>query len=156
MFDAIYLAANEKLKSEVGRKAIILITDGEDQGSTYDRRAAIEAAQRSDAIIYSIYYVDRAFYAQSGMMFGGGGGESDLRKMSEETGGKVFTVSKKHPLDEVFNEIQEELRNQYSIGYSSINSKRDNTFRHLDIKVDNPAYKSQARSGYYATPPDVP
>ncbi len=129
LFDAVYLAANEKLKSEVGRKAMILITDGEDQGSTYDRRAAVEAAQRADAIIYSIYYVDRAFYNRGGLMLGGGGGESDLRKMSEETGGKVFTVSNKHPLSEVFTEIQEELRNQYSIGYSSTNSKRDNTFR---------------------------
>lgn len=155
LFDAVYLASNEKLKSEVGRKAMILITDGEDQGSTYDRRAAIEAAQRADAIIYSIYYVDRGFYAGSGM-FNVGGGESDLRKMSEETGGKVFTVSNKHPLTEVFSQIQEELRNQYSIGYSSTNSKRDNTFRHLEIKVDNSAYKTQARSGYYATPPDVP
>ena len=156
LYDAIYLAANEKLKSEVGRKAMILITDGDDQGSTYDRRAAIEAAQRADAIIYSIYYVDRAFYAGAGMMFGGGGGESELRKMSEETGGKVFTVSNKHPLSEIFSQIQEELRNQYSLGYSSTNSKRDNTFRHLEIKVDNPSYKSQARSGYYATLPDVP
>lgn len=156
LFDAVYLAANEKLKSEVGRKAMILITDGEDQGSTYDRRAAVEAAQRADAIIYSIYYVDRAFYNRGGLMLGGGGGESDLRKMSEETGGKVFTVSNKHPLSEVFTEIQEELRNQYSIGYSSTNSKRDNTFRRIEIKVDNPAYKSQARNGYYATPPDVP
>ena len=156
LYDAVYLAANEKLKSEVGRKAMILITDGEDQGSSNTRRSAIEAAQRADAIIYSIYYVDRAFYSRGGLMLGGGGGESELRKMSEETGGKVFTVSNKHPLSEVFNEIQEELRNQYSIGYSSTNTKRDNTFRHVEIKVDNPAYKSQARNGYYATPPDVP
>src|SRR5258708_1853351 len=106
LFDAIYLAANEKLKTEVGRKALILITDGGDQGSTYDRRAAIEAAQKSDAIIYSIYYVDRGFYSGGGMMFGGGG-ESDLRKMSEETGGHVFTVSGKHPLNQIFNDIQE-------------------------------------------------
>ena len=157
LYDAVYLAANEKLKSEVGRKAMILITDGEDQGSRYDRKAAIEAAQRADAIIYSIYYVDRAFYNGPGMMtFGGGGGEGELRRMSEETGGKVFTVSKKHPLTEVFNEIQEELRNQYSIGYSSTNSKRDNTFRKIEIKVDNSAYRAQARSGYFATPADVP
>ncbi len=99
LFDAIYLAANEKLKSEVGRKALILITDGEDQGSTYKRADAIEAAQRGDAIVYSIYYVDRAFYSGGGISFGGGGGEGDLRKMSEETGGHVFSVSKKHPLD---------------------------------------------------------
>lgn len=151
LFDAVYLASNEKLKSEVGRKALILITDGEDQGSTYNVKTAIEAAQRSDAIIYSIYYVDRGFYAQGGIMFGGGGGERDLRKMSEETGGHVFTVSRKHPLNQIFNEIQDELRNQYSIGYESTNPKRDGTFRHIQIKVDNSDYRAQAREGYYAT-----
>ncbi len=154
LFDAVYLAANEKLKQEVGRKALILITDGEDQGSTYDRRAAIEAAQRSDAIIYSIYYVDRGFYAAYGMGFGGGG-ESDLRKMSEETGGHVFTVSSKHPLNEIFNEIQNELRNQYSIGYEPSNPNRNGSFRHIEIKVDNPSDRVQARNGYYATPSDA-
>ncbi len=154
LFDAVYLASDEKLKQEVGRKALILITDGEDQGSTYDRRAAIEAAQRSDAIIYSIYYVDRGFYAAYGMGFGGGG-ESDLRKMSEETGGHVFTVSSKHPLNEVFTEIQNELRNQYSIGYESSNPNRDGSFRHIEINVDNPNDRVQARNGYYATPGDA-
>ena len=151
LFDAVYLASDEKLKSEVGRKALILITDGEDQGSTYRVRNAIEAAQRSDAIIYSIYYVDRAFYAQAGI-WGGGGGERDLHKMSEETGGHVFTVDRKHPLNQVFNEIQEELRNQYSIGYESTNPNRDGSFRHIEIKVDNSDYRAQARNGYYATP----
>jgi VWFA-related protein len=153
LFDAVYLASNEKLKAEVGRKAMILITDGEDQGSTYNRRNAIEAAQRADAIIYSIYYVDRGFYASAGMF--GGGGESDLRKMSEETGGHVFTVSSKHPLNDVFREIQDELRNQYSIGYESTNSNRDGSFRRIEIKVDNPDYRVQARNGYYATPNDA-
>ncbi|MBV9405219.1 MAG: VWA domain-containing protein [Acidobacteriaceae bacterium] len=152
LFDAVYLASNEKLKSEVGRKALILITDGEDQGSFYDRRAAIEAAQRADAIIYSIYYVDHGFYMAYGM--GAGGGEGDLRRMSEETGGHVFTVSGKHPLSEIFKQIQDELRNQYSIGYESTNEKRDGTFRHLEIRVDNPDYRVQARNGYYATPVD--
>src|SRR4051812_43042923 len=118
LYDTVYLASDEKLKTEVGRKALILITDGEDQGSTYNIKTAIQQAQRADAIIYSIYYVDRAFYS-GGMMSFGGGGEGQLRKMSEETGGHVFTVSSKHPLKEVFDEIQEELRNQYSIGYSS-------------------------------------
>lgn len=155
LFDAVYLAANEKLKAEVGRKAMILITDGEDQGSTYDRRAAIEAAQKADAIIYSIYYVDRAFYARGGFMIGGGGGEADLRKMSEETGGHVFTVSSKHPLSEIFQQIQDELRNQYSIGYESTNPKRDGSFRKIEIKVDNPDDRVQARNGYYATPVDA-
>ncbi len=153
LYDAVYLAANEKLKSEVGRKALILITDGDDQGSTYDIRTAIEAAQKSDAIIYSIYYVDHGFYMQAGMF--GGGGEGDLRKMSSETGGHVFSVSNKHPLSETFKEIQDELRNQYSIGYVPTNATRDGSFRHIEIKVDNKDYRVQARSGYYATPNDA-
>ena len=154
LFDAIYLAATEKLKTEVGRKALILITDGQDQGSTYDRRAAIEAAQRSDAVVYSIYYVDHAFYSGGGISLGGGN-EGDLKKISEETGGHVFSVSKKHPLDEIFKQIQDELRSQYSIGYSSSNPKRDGSFRHIAIKTDNSDYRVQARAGYYATKNDV-
>ncbi|MBV9081447.1 MAG: VWA domain-containing protein [Acidobacteriaceae bacterium] len=150
LFDAIYLAANEKLKSEVGRKALVLITDGEDQGSTYKRSDAIEAAQKADAIVYSIYYVDRAFYAGTGFMFSGGG-ESDLRKMSEETGGHVFKVDKKHPLQETFKEIQDELRNQYSIAYIPTSPLGDGSFRHVEIKVDQSDDRVQARSGYYAT-----
>lgn len=155
LYDAVYLAANEKLKSEVGRKALILITDGEDQGSQYKLRDAIEAAQKADAIIYSIYYVDRAFYSRGGFMMVGGGGESGLRKMSEETGGHVFTVSTKHTLQDVFKEIQDEMRNQYSIGYVPTNTTRDGSFRHIQIKTDDKQYKVQARSGYYATPNDA-
>lgn len=153
LFDAVYLAADEKLKSEVGRKALVLITDGDDQGSTYNVKTAIEAAQKADAIIYSIYYVDHGFYMQAGMF--GGGGEGDLRKMSNETGGHVFSVSNKHPLSETFKEIQDELRNQYSIGYVPTNANRDGSFRHIEIKVDNKDDRVQARSGYYATPNDA-
>ncbi len=151
LFDAIYLAANEKLKSEVGRKAMILITDGEDQGSTYKLHDAVEAAQKADSIIYSIYYVDRGFYSHGGLMLGGGGGESGLEKMSDQTGGHVFKVDSKHTLSDIFKEIQEEMRNQYSIGYSSTNPNRDGTFRRLQIKVDNSDYRVQSRNGYYAT-----
>jgi VWFA-related protein len=97
--------------------------------------------------------VDRGFYARygGGLSFGGGG-EGELKKMSEETGGQVFTVSAKHPLSEVFKEIQEELRNQYSIAYSPENAVRDGSFRHIEIKVDNPDDRVQSRNGYYATP----
>ncbi len=149
LFDAVYLAADEKLKREVGRKAMVLITDGGDQGSTYDVRTAIEAAQKSDSIIFSIYYVDRGFYAQAGMW--NSGGEGDLRKMSNETGGHVFSVDRKHTLNQIFTELQDELRNQYSIGYQSSNPTRDGSFRHIEIKVDNKDYRVEARSGYYAT-----
>ena len=149
LFDAVYLAANEKLKTEVGRKALILITDGDDQGSTYKLRDAIEAAQRADGIVYSIYYVDRQFYG--GM---GGEGEGDLRKISEETGGHVFKVDSKHPLSEIFRQIQDELRNQYSITYTPTRPTGDGSFRHIQIKVDQPDDRVQARAGYYATKND--
>jgi VWFA-related protein len=153
LFDAVYLASNEKLQREVGRKAMVLITDGEDQGSTYRIHDAIEAAQKADAIIYSIYYVDRAFYAHYGM--GAGGGEGDLRKMSEQTGGQVFKVDSKHPLSKVFEDIQEQLRNQYSISYTPTNSTRDGSFRRIQIKVDSPDDRVLARDGYYATKNDA-
>ncbi len=153
LYDAVYLASDEKLKNEVGRKAIILITDGDDQGSTYNLQTAVEAAQKSDAIIYSIYYVDHGFYMQAGMF--GGGGEGELRKMSSDTGGHVFSVDRKHPLKEIFQEIQDELRNQYSISYVPTNTTRDGSFRHVEIKVDNKDDRVQARNGYYATPNDA-
>ena len=153
LYDAIYLAATEKLKDQVGRKALILITDGGDQGSTYTIKQAIEQAQKSDAIVFSIFYVDRAAYGGMGLSFGGGD-EGGLKKISEETGGHVYTVNKQHPLNEVFKEIQEELRNQYSIGYTPTNENRNGEFRKIEIKTDNSDYKVQARAGYYATKND--
>lgn len=151
LYDAVYLACNDKLKGQPGRKAVILITDGDDQGSYYKLDQAIEAAQRADTIIYSIYYVDRGFYMQAGYI-GGGEGASVLDKMSRETGGHMFRVSRKHPLNEAFKQIQDEMRNQYSLGYKSTNEKRDGTFRRIKITTDDSAYRVQARSGYYATP----
>ena len=153
LYDAIYLAATEKLKNEVGRKALILITDGGDQGSTYTIKQAIEKAQKSDAIIFSIFYVDRAAYGGMGLSFGGGD-EGGLKKISDETGGHVYSVSRQHPLSEIFKQIQEELRNQYSIGYTPTNTARDGNFRKIEIKADNSDYRVQARAGYYATKND--
>src|SRR5262249_7045980 len=100
LYDAVYLAATDKLRSEVGRKVIVLITDGVDQGSRVTRNTAIEMAQKADAVIYSVYYVDSRFYGMFGM--GGGGGEGELRKMSDETGGHVFKVDRKNTLESVF------------------------------------------------------
>src|SRR5579872_3442140 len=88
LYDAVYLASADQLKGQVGRKALVLITDGEDEGSRYKISQAIEAAQKADAIIYGFYYVDRGFYMSHGMVFGGVS-DSALRQMAEETGGKV-------------------------------------------------------------------
>jgi VWFA-related protein len=151
LYDAVYLAAAEQMKGQVGRKALILITDGEDQGSRYDIKKAIEAAQKADAVIFGIYYVDRAFYAQGGITFGGVS-DSALRRLSEETGGHVFHVDRKNTLTDVFREIQDEMRSQYAIGYTPINSIKDGSFRRIDIHASSKDWKVQARRGYYATP----
>lgn len=148
LYDAVYLASDQQLRGQVGRKALILITDGEDQGSRYKLEQALEASQKADAITYGIYYVDRQFYGQGGFSFGVSDGP--LRKLSEETGGRLIRVDKKHPLNEVFDEIQNEMRSQYSIGYTPANPKKDGTFRRLEIRAKNHDYKVQARKGYFA------
>jgi VWFA-related protein len=146
LFDAIYLASTEKLKREVGRKAIVVITDGMDFGSRYKMSEAIEAAHKSDAIIYSIYYVDSRAYGYFGASDG------DLKKMSEETGGRVFRVGRKDTLPDIFRQIQEEMRTQYAIAYTPTNSSRDGSFRKVEIRPLKKDLKVQARKGYFATP----
>jgi VWFA-related protein len=143
LWDAIYLAANERLKSEAGRKVIVVITDGVDEGSRKTRDQATREAQLADTVVYSIDYSDPGFY-------GGGGGEAELRKISEETGGHVFKVDRKNSLDDIFRQIQEEMRSQYAIGYSPTNPKKDGSYRKLEFKMANKDYKVQARKGYYA------
>ena len=153
LYDAVYLAANERLRKEVGRKASVMITDGVDTGSKTTRDKAIEAAQKADTIIYSIYYVDRGAYGFGG--FGGGGnGEGELRRMSSETGGQVFRVDRNHSLDDIFREIQDEMRSQYALTYQPPNPKRDGTYHKIDIRMSNKDYKVQARKGYYAIEPE--
>jgi VWFA-related protein len=145
LYDAVSLAATEKLRSEVGRKAIIVISDGVDVGSRYSIQDAIRDAHKADAIIYSIYYSDPRY-----SYFGGGDGE--LKKMSEETGGRMFKVDRKNTLDDIFTQIQEEMRSQYSIVYTPENKTRDGSFRKVEIKAARKDLKVQVRKGYYAMP----
>lgn len=142
LFDSVYLAANEKLKAEVGRKAIVVITDGADMGSHYSIEDAIAAAHKSDAIIYGIYYVDNYNYA---------GDEGALKRMARETGGRSFRVGGKTTLQQIFREIQEEMRSQYAVGYTPTNPAKDGSFRKIEIKTADKDLKVQARRGYYAT-----
>ena len=146
LYDAVFLGANDVLAKEAGRKALILITDGQDQGSMLDRDAAIEAAQKTDAIIYGILFVDRQFYG-----FGGGySGESTLKKMAEETGGRLFRPNNARELADAFQQISDELRSQYNIGYSPSNAAHDGSYRRIDVLLRQGGLKVQARKGYYA------
>src|SRR5437660_4398533 len=144
LYDAIYLAANDKLGREVGRKAMIILTDGEDQGSRYRIREAIEAAQKADAICYVILIADRGFYG------GAYSGEDKMKQLAEETGGRVIEVSNKYDkLRQAFDQIASELRTQYALGYTPTNNVKDGTFRKIDIKTKE-GHRVQARRGYYA------
>lgn len=148
LYDAVYLASHDEFSHEVGRKAMILLTDGEDQGSRLKIKDAIEAAQKSDAICYVLLIADRGFYG-----FGGYSGDSEMKKLTQETGGRVIEVGNKiEKLRQAFDQISQELRSQYNIGYTPTNSVRDGSFRKVEIKPKQGDYKIQARSGYYAIP----
>jgi len=144
LYDAIYLGAHDKLASEVGRKAMIILTDGEDQGSQLRVKDAIEAAQKADTICYVILIADRGFYA------GGYGGDKSMKELANNTGGRVIEASNKlDRLKKAFDEIAKELRSQYSLGYTPANPKLDGSFRKIEIRTKE-GYKIQTRSGYYA------
>jgi VWFA-related protein len=145
LYDAIYLSSHDMLSKEVGRKAMIILTDGQDEGSRLKIQDAIEASQKADAIVYVLLCADRGFYGGFGYS-----GEGEMRKLTEQTGGRVINVGNKFDkLREAFDQIAKELRSQYNLGYTPTNEKKDGTFRKIEIK-NKQGYKIQARSGYYA------
>jgi len=145
LYEAVWLAAKEKLNGEVGRKAIVMITDGNDVGSRTRIESAIEAAQRADTIIYVILFEDPRY--TSGM-FGGMSGEGPMRRMAEETGGRVFRVGRRNTLDQIYAEIQQEMRSQYAAAYSP--GEGGSGYRHIEVKAKDKNYRVQVRKGYYA------
>ncbi len=143
LYDAIYLAVNEKLKDETGRKVIVVITDGTDTSSKVKEKDAIEAAQRNDVLIYGIGVRD-----EFGESFG------VLKRFAEDTGGSFFSPSARlAELREAFRAIGEDLQGQYSLAYRSANPKRDGTYRSIDLRCKVPGVRIRARKGYYAPPP---
>ena len=149
LYDAVYLSAHDMLAKEVGRKAMILLTDGEDEGSQLKIKDAIEAAQKADAIVYVLLCADRGFYGSYGV---GYSGEGEMRKLTEQTGGRVINVGNKFDkLREAFDQVAAELRSQYNLGFTSTNTNLDGSYRKLEIKAKQ-NYKIQSRAGYYATP----
>ncbi|MBS1821873.1 MAG: VWA domain-containing protein, partial [Acidobacteria bacterium] len=146
LFDAVYLASHDKLRQEAGRKILVLLTDGGDQGSQETLKSSIEAAQKANAIVYVIMIADRGFYGYGGFYTGG----ADMDRMAKETGGRVINVGNNgKKLEDAFNQIQDELRTQYLASYTPSNLKTDGTFRTLNVTCGKDT-KVQARKGYYA------
>jgi VWFA-related protein len=144
LYDAIYLACGDKLNGEAGRKAIVVVTDAEDEGSKIKLEEAIEAAQKTDTVIHVLLVADRHF----------GGGRPDVgHRLAEETGGRMIVVNSEKRLQEAFDQISEELRSQYTLGYYPSNTTKDGKFRKIRVDVDNHDYKVLTRKGYYAPRP---
>ena len=150
LYDAVYLAANEKLSQEAGRKVIVMLTDGGDQGSQENLKTATEAAQKANAIVYVILIADRQFYG------GGFGinladvGAREMEQLARDTGGRVINVGHDgRKLEDAFNQIEDELRTQYLASYTPTNAKADGTFRKIDLTCGKNV-RVQTRKGYYA------
>jgi VWFA-related protein len=139
-YDAIWTACGEKLATEAGRKALVIITDADDQGSKVRVEEAIEAAERTNTVVHILLVHDPGF-----------GWRPDIaHKIADSTGGRVIEVSSEKHLQEAFDQISEELRSEYTIGYYPTNSARDGTFRKIKVETMDKDFKVLARKGYYA------
>jgi VWFA-related protein len=148
LFDAVFSASEEKLRQEAGRKVLVLLTDGGDQGSQETLKSATEAAQKANAIIYVILIADSSFY--SGGFNLADSGARDMQKLASDTGGRVINVGHDgRKLEDAFRQIQDELRTQYLLSYTPTNDKADGTFRKIALTCGK-NLRVQTRNGYYA------
>jgi VWFA-related protein len=146
LYDAIYQASNDKMADQNGRKALIILTDGDDQGSDHKIQEAIAAAQKSNTIVYVILIAEPSFYGGFGYS-----GYSAAKKISDETGGRLINVGTNgKKLDAAFQQIEEELRTEYLASYVPTNAKLDGRFRRIAVQCKGDDMKVQVRKGYYA------
>jgi VWFA-related protein len=147
LYDAVYLASNELMKTRYGRKVLVLVTDGEDQGSKVNLQKAMEAAEKADVIVYSIVLSDPEFYTMMGASYHG---DASVRKLARETGGRTIRVKAVAQLSVAFEQIARELRSQYLLGYTPSNTLGDGSFRRIHVTVRGHNYTVRTRTGYYA------
>jgi len=170
LYDAVYLASNDMMRKQQGRKALIILSDGVDRGSKETLASAVEAAQRADTLVYSVLFKDEQSYGSrpgfggpgmGGMGRHGGGrgrypqqarpdGKKILEQVSRQTGGRLFEVSKKQPLEQIYHDIEEELRNQYNLGYTPDRPNAGPGYHKITLTTKEKHLIVQARDGYYA------
>lgn len=145
LYDAVFLGADEVIRPLAGRKAMIVLSDGEDYGSKTSLNDAIQAAQRADAIVYGILFSDETFLVNLRKR---GAGRRVLTEMANSTGGRTFEVSRGLTVRQIYAQIEEELRNQYSLGYSS-DRPEGTGYRKITVRTTRKDLIVQARDGYY-------
>jgi len=177
LYDSVYLASDELMQKQHGRKAVIVLTDGVDHGSKVSLDHAIESAQRADTVVYSILFADKDAYGGNSGGWGGGGmngpwgrrgggyppprqpqqahpdGKKILERISRETGGRMFEVSKKQTVEQIYQQIQDELRNQYNLGYTPDRASDGPEYHKIHVVTKQKDLAVQARDGYYSPRP---
>ena len=148
LWDAVYYACREKLMKEPARnavrRAIILVSDGDDNASRVYREEAIDMAQRAEVIIYTISTSLMGMHTK---------GDDNLKILAEASGGRAFFPVKLDDVSAAFRDIQEELRSQYSISYRAENLVANGQFRPIQIIADSKKFKVRAKKGYYVAQP---
>jgi Ca-activated chloride channel homolog len=137
LYDAICAVSHIELSNQLGRRAMVILTDGDDRGSQFSQKYAIEEAQRAGIAIYSVYYASN-----------GGGDLGSLRDISKATGGRVFTVSPTMTLEQIYGEIADDMRLEYELGYEPPESKSDK-YHKIDLRAKDKVLTVQAREGYF-------
>ena len=179
LYDSVYLASDELMRKQQGRKAVIVLTDGVDHGSKVSLDRAIESAQRADTVVYSILFADKEAYRSTGSYGGGMGGgpwgrrypgggypprspqpqqehpdgKKILERLSRETGGRMFEVSKKETVDQIYQQNEDELRNQYNLGYTPNRASDGSDYHKIHLTTKQKDLVVQARDGYYSPRP---
>ena len=146
LFDAVAKASRDIMGAQRDRKALIILSDGGENGSTETLESAIEAAQRADTLIYAILFADPSYYGG----FGAPDGKSAMRRLAQETGGTFFEVSKKLSIDRIYAAIEQELRSQYSLGYVSDQPVRISEWRSLQLTTKRKDLTVETRNRYWA------
>ena len=181
LYDATFLASDELMKKQKGRKALVILSDGNDRGSKESLIKALESAQRANTIVYAIYFKGeqpqqpnwgrsaggrfpggRGGYPGGGYPGGRGGGgrggdgdqphvdgKKILKQLSEETGGRLFEVSKKQTVAQIYDQIAEELRAQYRLGYTPDQTTSAEGYHQVDLTTNRKDLFVQTRDGYY-------
>jgi VWFA-related protein len=198
LYDAVYLASNELMQKQAGRKALIILSDGADRGSKESLESAVETAQRANTVVYSILFADqhredrggsdrgrrsgggRPGGVGGGWPGGGGGGwpggggrpggggsgrggqrpsqeirvdsKKILERISKETGGRMYEVSKKQTVAQIYADIAEELRTQYILGYTPDKDNAAEGYHKIKLEAKRKDLDVQTRDGYYAEP----
>jgi Ca-activated chloride channel family protein len=161
LWDAIWVVCKDVFKGIREKKAMIIMSDGLDTESVVSYEDALQAAIRSEAALYIVSKTEAVrqlmMYQSSKLGIYGAIPPEDfvnadlaLRKLAYETGGRVLYPNSFGQLDDIYAEVYEELRSQYTIGYISTNTAKDGSYRHIEVRVDEPGATGYARPGYYA------